>query len=163
VEADIILATLRFRQDRLDEAATALESALTRLRTDPWPLHGYKEKALTLAETLGRKNPLYARRMFEALRRPFSVGELEDQRLMIAVALARQADFAALCREPIEALGSYAPWDGDFLELRRDCFRVTNDPRLPDAERDLTEFLAGEALPLGAGVTARPTNDGSPD
>jgi hypothetical protein len=32
--------------------------------------------------------------------------------------------------------------------MRRDCYRANNDPRLPDALRDLGEFLAGEPLPL---------------
>ena len=47
-EADIITAVLRVRQARLDEAATALASGLTRLRTDPWPPLRYKQEALNL-------------------------------------------------------------------------------------------------------------------
>ena len=65
-EADTILATLRFRQSRFDEAAAALESAFVRLRVDPWPVLRFKQKALALAEMLIRAPP---RRLAAALRR----------------------------------------------------------------------------------------------
>ena len=56
-EADTILATLRFRQSRFDEAAAALESAIVRFRVDPWPVRRFKEKALVLADVVVRALP----------------------------------------------------------------------------------------------------------
>ena len=36
-EADVMLAALRVRQQRIEEATAALEAVFTRLRADPWP------------------------------------------------------------------------------------------------------------------------------
>ena len=154
-EADLFLATLRWRQGRIEEAASALELALVRLRSDPWPLLRYKERSLALADAIARRNPALARRMFEALREPFAVGELHDQRLLLSADLTRQLDFANVCRGAVDAFGEHVPWSGSFLALRRDCYQVTRDPRLDAAQRDLNEFLAAEALPLGAGIEDR--------
>lgn len=151
-EADLFLATLRWRQDRDDEAAAAIEATLVRLRTDPWPLLRYKEKAVALADAIARQSPAMARRMSDALSQPFAVRELEDQRLLLLADLTRQLDFASVCRPAIDAFGEHVPWAGAFLALRRDCYQTTSDPRLEIAERDLNEFLAAEALPLGAGI-----------
>jgi hypothetical protein len=151
-EADLFLATLRWRQGRIDEAAAALELVLARLRTDPWPLLRYKEKALALAEVIGKQTPALARQMFEALRHPFAVGELHDQRLLLVADLTRQLDFASVCRDAVDAFGEHVPWSGNFLALRRDCYQAVNDPRLGAAQRDLNDYLSAEALPLGAGI-----------
>ena len=72
-EADTMLATLRMRQSRFPEAASALAAAFARYRVDPWPLLRYKEKALSLASAIGRGDPATARGLYDALRRPFSV------------------------------------------------------------------------------------------
>ena len=60
-EADTMLATLRLRQSRFDEAAAALESAFVRLRVDPWPVLRFKEKALVLADALSGARPRTSR------------------------------------------------------------------------------------------------------
>ena len=44
-----ILATLRLRQLKLADSAVAIESALTRLRTDPWPAARVAQRALQVA------------------------------------------------------------------------------------------------------------------
>jgi hypothetical protein len=151
-EADILLATLRSRQGQVEEAATAIESALVRLRTDPWPLLRYKGKALTLADSIAQSNPALARRMFDALREPFAVRELEDARKLLVADLTRRLDFANICGEAVDAFGTHVPWNARFLDLRRDCFKATGDYRLTAAERDVARFVAGEARPIGQGV-----------
>src|SRR5688500_1657898 len=151
-EADLFLATLRWRQGRIEEAASALQLALVRLRTDPWPLLRYKQRALALADAIARQNPALSRRMFEALRQPFAVGELHDQRLLLSADLTRRLDFANVCRNAVDAFGEHVPWSGSFLALRRDCYQAIKDPRLDAAQRDLDDYLSAEALPLGAGI-----------
>jgi spermidine synthase len=147
-EADIILAALRLRQSRLHEALAALESALVRLRLDPWPMHRYKEKALTLVGTLMTRNVAFSSRLFDALRQPFSLEAFDDLRLLTMTALSNQIDLAATCREPVGALEPYVPWTPAFLVARRDCYQATKDPRLRIAVRDLEDYLAREPLPL---------------
>jgi hypothetical protein len=58
------------------------------------------------------------------------------------------------CRTAVGALDPYAPWTAAFLQVRWDCYRRTGDARAAGAERDLAQFLAGEAMPLGRNVPA---------
>ena len=78
--ADTLLAQLRVRQGRLDDATTALEHAFQQYQRVPWTGLGFKRRALDLADVVGSGNPALARRMFDALNRPFAVDALDDQR-----------------------------------------------------------------------------------
>jgi hypothetical protein len=154
-EADILVAALRLRQGRIQEAAAALEAALIRLRTDPWPVLSLKQKAVDLVEPIAARDGVAARRLFDALREPFAVRAVEVPRLMALAGLSRRLDFAGLCRVPIGALEPAPPWNAFTLTLRRDCYQATNDPRLAAAARDVQRFYAREVVPLGAGVPTR--------
>ena len=147
-EADIVLAALRFRQARPDEAATALEAAFARLQVDPWPLLRLKQLALDLAAAIGKQRPSTARRLFDALKAPFSVRATDTTRLLTRVDLTTHFDFRGACREAIGELEPHVPWTGAFLAMRRDCYDATRDQRLPAAIRDLNDFLAHEPLTL---------------
>jgi hypothetical protein len=147
-EADIVLASLRFRQSRLDEAATALVSAFARLRVDPWPQIRFVQKGLTLAEAVAKGDHTTARRLFDALEKPFSVRMADTPRLVARVDLAMLVDFRGTCQTAFRDLEPYIPWTQALLTMRRDCYQATNDPRLPTAVRELDAFFAGEPLPL---------------
>jgi hypothetical protein len=147
-EADTMLATLRMRQSRFADAASALTAAFARYRVDPWPILRYKEKAVSLATAIGRGDPATVRGLYNALRDPFSVLAVDTMRLMTAAELSARFDFAGACREPIAALEPFVPWSAAFLVLRRDCYRAGNDPRLAAAARDLDEFFAHEPARL---------------
>jgi hypothetical protein len=147
-EADVILATLRLRQSRFDDAAAALESAFVRLREDPWPIRRFKQKALSLVATLAARAPGVSPRLFEALRQPFALRALDEMRLLTMTDLSHRFDFVRACREPVGALEPHVPWTAPFLVARRDCYHATNDPRLAQAARDLENYIAHEPLPL---------------
>jgi len=149
-EADVMLAALRLRQQRIEEATAALEAAFTRLRVDPWPLLRYKEKALDLANEITLVDPTMAKRLYGALSEPFSIRAADSDRLLMAADLSRRFDFHGACRAPVAALEPHVPWTQSFLTLRRDCYRETNDPRLARASRDLREFLDNEPSRLVA-------------
>ena len=147
-EADIVLAVLRAREGRLDEATSALEQAFARMRTDPWPLQGLKEKALNVASAVGLQRPELARRLYDALDQRFAIDALEELRVTTQVDLAARSDFAALCRRPTGALDRHPVWTDAFLRLRRDCYAATGDPRLARAARDLQTYLEREPRPI---------------
>ena len=149
-EADVILATLRARQGKLDEATAALVAACVRLRDDPWPHLRFKEQALNLAAALGRGNPDRARRLYAAIGQPFAVHAIDETRLLTQADLSAQFDFAGSCREPIGAFEPNVPWTAAFLVVRRDCYRAAGDPRLEVALRDLNAFVAQQPQPLAA-------------
>ena len=147
-EADIVTAVLRVRQSRLDEAATAVASGLTRLRTDPWPPLRYKQQALELAGAIGARQPRSAKLLFDALAERFSVQAVDTLRQLTRVNLAVPLDFRGVCQVAIGGLEPHVPWSYPFLVMRRDCYQATNDARLPSALRDLDEYLSREPLPL---------------
>jgi hypothetical protein len=72
-EADVILATLRTRERRYDQAAALVAGALVSLRTDAWPQQEFTAKAVSLAIELARTSPERARAMHSALSQPFAV------------------------------------------------------------------------------------------
>ena len=81
-EADAIVAHLRLRQGRLDEATTALESVFTRLRVDPWPLHRILRLAIEDAPFIASRDARLAPRLYGALAEPFvlHLGEARRQK-----------------------------------------------------------------------------------
>jgi hypothetical protein len=147
-EAAALLATLRFRQSRFDEAAAALEAAFDDFRTSPWALFRFKERALALAVALAARGPDLAERMSGALERPFAIRALENERLTTLALLTRRLDFNRLCQGALAPLEPRVPWSLTFLSLRRDCYHATGDPRLAAANRDLDAFLAREPVPI---------------
>jgi spermidine synthase len=147
-EADIMLAALRWRQSRVDDAVSALESVFARLRVDPWPQPQYKAKALAIAAAVASHDAATARRLFDALRQPFSLRAVNVARLMTAAEIAKRFDFRGACQAPIGALEPRVPWTAAFLLTRRDCYQANGDPRLQHAQRDVDAFFAYEPLPL---------------
>jgi spermidine synthase len=150
-EAAAILATLRFRQARFEDAAAALEAAFDDFRTSPWAMNRYKERGLTVASAVAGQNDLMAARMFEALKFPFAVRALQDERLMMVASLTPRLNFSGLCRNAVAAFEPRVLWTRPFLTLRRDCYRAVGDPRLRVAAGELDEFLAHEPLSLDSG------------
>ena len=146
-EADVILAGFFLKRQQYDMAASALERAFNRLRDDPWPLLAFKDKALRLAGVLGSQQPALARRLIAALRQPFALNAVSDERLATVIDLAR-VDFPALCRAPISELEPHVIWSEPVLRARGECYAVTHDSRQRIAARDLDDFLAHESQPL---------------
>ena len=146
-EADVLTAVLDTRLGRDEEATAALETALVRLRTDPWPLVAIKQRALSLAAALGAR-PAIARRLYAVLDERFALDAVDDQRLLTRVDLAGRADFSGLCATPVGALEPHPVWSATFLQLRRACYQSVGDARLPRAVRDLQTFFADEPQPI---------------
>lgn len=151
-EADTILAILRARQSRFDEAATALESAFAQYQKEPWALLSFKQRAIDLANDLGSRSPQLAGRMWRALDKPFAVEAMREQRWMARVRAAQLMDFKNVCRETLAPFEPQAPWTSEFLEARRACYEAHGDSRVEIAARDLIALRGQQPLPLGTGV-----------
>jgi spermidine synthase len=152
-EADVLLAKLRIRQSRTAEAASALESAFTRFRDDPWAAPQMKQLALELVAEVTAHDSSLARRMFDALGQPFAVHALDDARLITRAELSVHVD-AESCRAAIGALEPHVPWTADFLVRRHDCYQRAGDPRLSVAIGDLAQFAASQGRQLSTFVPA---------
>jgi len=148
-DADAVLARLRFRQGKMDEAAVRLERVFISSRTDPWPTVDLISRSLDLAMSLS-KTHAYAARLYYAIDKPFAAGQLEDMRKFDRAMIAKEMEgcgphtIAAL-----QALEPWPPWRRDLLDLRVDCYGSAMLPRLRDrARRDLDAFITAEPLPL---------------
>ena len=153
-EADVVLATLRFRQGRFDEAATALEAAFDDFRRNPWALTRFKERGVVLAAAVAVRSDLLGARMFEALGQPFAIRAVEDERLLTRATLTARLNFKGLCGHAMDAFEPHVPWTDSFLKLRRDCYQAIGDQRLAGATSDLADFVARQ--PIGPGGGASP-------
>jgi hypothetical protein len=151
-EADTILGALRLRQGRTADAAAALERALRRLHSDPWPLTAFKLRALRLASEAAERDVNAAPRLYAAITQPFAVRAADDARRLTAAWMTRVMDFPRLCRDAVAAFEPHVPWTADFLGLRHDCYEATHDPRLAAAARDVRRFVARNQAPLAARI-----------
>src|ERR1051325_3771505 len=92
VEAGILLAKLRAKQNRLDEAADLLEQVAVQLRQDPWPPLRFKQEVFGLVERLSATSAARNARLQRAISQPFAVDALSDLRLKIVASMALRLD-----------------------------------------------------------------------
>jgi hypothetical protein len=145
IEADAILGRLRFRQQRHEEAAAALERAFVAYRDDPWPAIPMMRGALAVAVDLARARPELGPRLFAALGQPFSAFVLDTDRLDARVRIARTQAGDALCHDAVSEVEP-PPWNLEFLLYRRNCYESTGDPRFVAASRDMDEYLRNDPV-----------------
>ncbi|MCS6913954.1 MAG: fused MFS/spermidine synthase [Myxococcota bacterium] len=144
-EADVVLATLRHRQGRHAEAVAALERALIRHRTDPWPLSDLMQRALRLAVDLAVQERSAAARLRAALREPFVLRILDEERIRALVDVTMVEGPADLpCVEAFSQLEPHVPWGRGLLAARKQCYEATGHPLAPKAAADLAEFQEAE-------------------
>jgi spermidine synthase len=139
-----LLAALRSAQDREEDAVRLTESALVELRRDPWGFDPPARRTLALAQRLASRDPDTARRMADALHKPFALYALETARREAITNVLRYLDFKSSCVDIVSLAEPHVPWTEDMLVLRRDCYRVTGDGRLQRAEQQLAELLQNE-------------------
>lgn len=154
IEADVVVARLRWRQGRLEDATAALERAFEGYRTNPWPLPLLMYRALELAQTISRQSPnsSLTRRLHAALREPFAVRLWDQVRAACRFNIALDAVDAGLLRQSIESFEPHVPWRRNFLQKRALCYEFLGDRRAARARRDLDAFLRREPQ---AGVSSR--------
>ena len=148
VEADLVLARLRRRQGRADEAVTLLCRALIGLRKDPWPLQPIAGRGLDLAMAMAEGKKAVAARLYPALAQPYSVLFLEDRRLRALLAVASQVDNAHAA-QALHRLEPHVPWQRDILTFRARCYRDVGDPLAATAVSDLQRYLENTPTAFG--------------
>jgi len=156
VAADVVQARLWLRQGKLPEAASALEAAFLRYRTEPWALSPVMGRGLKLAVGLAERQPALGVRMFHALEQPFAAYALEENRRRIEMTLAGAVDFQGLCATALSFMEPHIPWDKETLSYRVHCYQARGDARLFLAQSDLDAYLAREPEPLVPGGEEAP-------
>lgn len=147
VEASAVLARLRLRQGKRDEAIAALERAFIAFRADPWPSSAVMRRALELAGEVAEGNDAASARLLEAIREPFSVLSVEAARRRIELWITDQTSDRRGCAA---AWGRFEPdvlWDIESLRSRQSCYEKAGDDRRRAALLDAARFAACEASP----------------
>jgi spermidine synthase len=134
-------AVLASQKNDPKKATDALTRAFVMHREDPWPRY----EAVTAGFELVRSVEIMSSRanasaILESLSRPFSVLNLDEGRLDIALLAALATNDPSRCVPILDQLEPWPPWEEDILGQRVSCYRVARDPRLPQAENDLREF-----------------------
>ncbi len=143
-EADVVTALLRVRQQRQPEAAAALERALTRYQTDPWPITAVMRRGLDLVPDVGDRA-----RFQGVLATPFAVSMLDATRLHVA---RRLAGIGPACVDVFAASEPNPPWSHDVLLQRAHCYEAHGHPLAARALDDLDRYLRAEPLPFAEGL-----------
>jgi predicted membrane-bound spermidine synthase len=149
--ASLLRGILRGNQKRFDEAATFLESGYVSCRTDPWPAEVVLHHTFPVAVYVASRDKALALRLYHALEKPFAVNLAEDERRKALAYVGSVLDhdgYSDYTRNVIATFEPEVPWERDFLQTRRDCYRALSDPRATEAARDLDRFLAAEPAPL---------------
>jgi hypothetical protein len=145
VEADAILARLRFRQGKPAEAATAMISAFTRFQKDPWAMRLTMRRAIPLSVHIARNNPAIAKSLFESLRTPFAVRAQDENRRQALFELALQSGDSTLMVEALKTYEPFVPWHQEFLTERLNIYVNTKHAMKGRALADLAEYQKGHA------------------
>ncbi len=149
IEADVVLARLRYRQGKHREAALAMSSALTAYGADPWPPPIVMTRALTLSVEIANtsRDPEVAATMFDAARPPFAAMLFNEARLAVLLQLAAIADRGRCgprTEAALEQLGPHVPWVLEVLRMRMICAEPRGGQVARDAERDYRAYVANE-------------------
>ncbi|MFO0756766.1 MAG: fused MFS/spermidine synthase [Byssovorax sp.] len=147
IEADAMLARLRVRQGRNDEALAALTKAFVGYRTDPWPSQAIMRRAMDVAEALSQTGAPAQNALLDLLGTPFAVQAVDVARLLESAWIAQRIEGSRRCVAGWEALEPYGPWDQETLTARRDCYLRTMDPRRWEAAEDVYRFERCEQEP----------------
>lgn len=160
-DAGAISARLLLRRGQYEQATAVLEDVFRRLQTDPWPSRDLTGRTLLVAQQVAEnaRNDQLVRRLYQALRAPFSVYNSEESRLArlfrfaLMLEKSRPGEQTQAAIAPTEP---HIPWQELFLKVRKASYAVTANPRLAVAERDLREFLKARADRLEeAGLTSK--------
>ena len=146
VEADLILALLRSRQNRIDEAVALLRRSFLGYRRTAWPQPLVMDPAFDLALDLAHTSPERARTLYNALSLPFAAFQHETGRNMALIAIAPLFDrcgphaIAAL-----RVVEPYPIWQQEMLTIRANCYALARLGEAEEAWADLARFK--EAAP----------------
>jgi spermidine synthase len=150
IEAQTLLARLRWRQGRADDAAAALSAAFRAYRSNPWPLPVVMTRALRLVVEIAEQPQASSvwPQLLDAISQPFAIHMFDEYRRSAELLLADRMATSMVCTETERRLiASYEPdfpWQQDYLRKRAQCYAQAGDPRAARAERDWQEYLSNE-------------------
>ena len=153
IEAEVLLARLRWRMGRLDQGVAILSAAFEKYRANPWPIPVMMRHAIGLAVDMAR-DPAFVQvgaPLYNALEQPFAIELFNEQRKSALMFVAERLSGGSCSSQLVSAIKSYephVPWQEIYLDRRARCYRETADPMAARAQRDLENFRRGEPKSL---------------
>jgi predicted membrane-bound spermidine synthase len=151
-EAAAILARLRLRQNKLQEAAAALETAFVAYRNEPWSWPFVISLAMETAKEITAKNGDTIGLVREAIGKPFALNMFDDARRATLLALDMVQKLDSGCVEVLRPYEPYVPWREELLSWRSRCYALAHDRNQERAQMELDEFNRNLAMPFGKGL-----------
>jgi spermidine synthase len=162
IEAQTLLARLRWRQGKAAEAANALSAAFAAYRSNPWPLPIVMMRALRLVREIADQPQARTiwPQLMDAVAEPFAIHMFEEYRRSMQLLLADRISGSTVCsaeeRKLIESYEPDFPWQQDYLRKRAECYAQAGDPRAARAQRDWQKYLAAEPRRLNGEAVSAP-------
>ncbi len=153
IEAAAVQAHLLWRQGKIKQALPLVEKSIVAWRQYPWTPVRVMDCTLDIARDIAFRGE--EKKQLEPvsamLEKPFALHLLDRERAEVCLEFAREMDNAFPFRKTRKALAGFEPaipWNREFLAMRAECYRRTEDPRARIAAHDLQQFEAGEARPF---------------
>lgn len=141
IEGGYILATLRAQQQRHDEATELLRRVFVNYRRTAWPDQELMETSFELAVQLARTDPKRARKLYDALAKPFAAMQHENSRRFARIVIAPLFDRCGpRAIEALQVMEPYPIWQRQILTIRANCYALAGLDLAPRAWEDLERF-----------------------
>ena len=122
IEADAVIARLRLRQNRIPEAADAIERSLLAYRANPWPVPSVMQRALETAVLVARDDKRFGPRMYALLEKPFAAGQWNELRLFYLMLVAYEHEqCGARTLAALQQQEPHVQWRELVLRVRSEC------------------------------------------
>jgi len=139
-DAHFAAALSAFRHESYDDATSHLLDGFKALRPQVWVRLSSVQTALSLVPPLAANNRDLVPQFMAALQQPFPGGLAEPSRMNTLVEIIPLLS----SKQQIEVLSLFEPnppWQRQFLEFRLKTYRAAAHALVPQAERDVQEFL----------------------
>jgi hypothetical protein len=145
------------------DATEGLVKTFEASRKDPWLRATFLRQVVNTARAVANvsKDPVIARRLYDALSQPFAVEMLNEDRIAARLDIARLTDANRVnpqVRDALEPFATYPKWDEQFLRDRLIAYHSLKDPRVVDAADDLRRYLENRSIAFGE--TFKPPSSG---
>ena len=146
VEANAILAKLRWAKRDIAGAWVPLRDALVAYRDDPWPNNHLMSSAMAYVPDIARGQAQLRTEVLDVLATELVMFSLHYYRVDLRLDIALMANDARACVAALDEVGPHVPWEEAFLKKRVDCYKLAADPREGAARADLMDYTAGTGV-----------------